>query len=134
MQQAVQQVVQQAPGWVQGTLEATGRVEVATGTAEEATGKVGDTNPWVSRQGRQSTQGATGAARWSTRAQTALATPETDRVEGTSRADTSRGSLGRLKGGSARVEEVGSSGSRGIRAGQGLWSGCSSRRRAADSQ
>ena len=114
-------MVQEAPGWVQGMVEATGRVEVATG-------KVEGTSPWAKPWDRQITQGATDVARWSTRVSTALVTPGTDSKEGTSRVGTSD-----FKGGSDKVEEAGSSGSKG-RAGQGRWSGCSSLHRAAGSQ
>ena len=125
MQQAVQQVVQEAPGWVQGTVEATGRVELAMGRVE-------GTSPWAKPRGHRTTQGVAGVVHWSTRAQTALVTPGTDSKGGTSRVGTSPGFQGRLKGGSDKVEEAGSSGSRG-RAGQGRWSGCSLHR-AAGSQ
>ena len=127
MQRVVQQAVQEAPGWAQGKVG-------ATGMAEEATGKVGDTSPWVNRRGRQSTQGATGAARWSTRAQTALATPETDSKEGTSRVGTSPGFQGLLKEDSDKVEEAGTRGSKGSRVGREPWAGCSSMHRATGSQ
>ena len=122
MQQAVQQVVQEAPGWVQGTLEATGRVEVATG-------KVEGTSPWAKPRDHQITQGATGVAHWSTRAQTALVPPGTDSREGTSRAGTSDS-----KGGSDKVEEADTSDFKGSRVVLGLWSGGRSRHRAPGSQ
>ena len=112
MQQAVQQVVQEAPGWVQGTVEATGRVELAMVRVE-------GTSPWARPRDHQTTQDATGVARWSTRAQTALATPETDSKEGTSRVGTSRGFQGPLKGDSDKVGEVDTSGSKGSRAALG---------------
>ena len=129
MQQAVQQVVQEAPGWVQGTLEATGRVEVATGKVEVATGKVEGTSPWAKPRGHRTTQGATGVVHWSTRAQTALVTPGTDSKGGTSRVGT-RDS----KGGSGKVEEADTSDCKGSRVGLGPWSGCSSRHQAPGSQ
>ena len=54
----MQQVEQEARGWVQD------RVEEATGRVEEATGKVEDTSPWAKLHDRQTTQGATGVAHW----------------------------------------------------------------------
>ena len=69
-------MVQEAPRWAQGTVEATGRVEVAMGKGE-------GTSPWAKPRDHQTTQDATDVARWNTRAQTALATPETDSKEGT---------------------------------------------------
>ena len=105
-------MVQEAPGWVQGTVEATGRVELAMVRVE-------GTSPWARPRDRQTTQGVTGVARWSTRVQTALATPETDSKEGTSRVGTSRGFQGPLKGDSDKVEEVGTSGAKGSRAALG---------------
>ena len=105
-------MVQEAPGWVQGTVEATGRVELAMGRVE-------GTSPWAKPRGHRTTQGATGVVHWSTRAQTALVTPGTDSKGGTSRVGTSRGFQGPLKGDSDKVGEVDTSGSKGSRAALG---------------
>ena len=109
------------------------RVE-ATGRVEEATGKVEGTSPWARLRDHQITQSATGVAHSSTRAQTAPVTLGTGSKEGTSRVVTSRGSREPSKGDSARVEEVDTNDSKGSRAGRGPWSGCSSLHRATGSQ
>ena len=118
--------------------EAARDKEGARVKVERATGKMVATSLQGRHQGRQTTPGATGAGRWSTRAWNALATRGTGSKGDTSREGISHGSKGPSKGGSARVEEEdtrleeeATSASRDSRAAPAPWSGCSNKRQEA---